>query len=231
MSSRDFVVNHFNRVNVKFAMEVEVVKSDSCSVSISGGDTQINNIQVTQEGEWINIGYNLNLVSILVAPFSRLHARITLPELNELKINGAARGTVKGFDTGGDFNLFVSGASHLDIIDMSVNATKWDLEGASGINGRMDASIADIRVKGASRIDLKGSARELRVDASGASHIDLYDFAVHDAKIKLTGASQCVVNLNGKLDATLEGASRLEYLGQPVMGETRVAGASTLKRR
>jgi hypothetical protein len=148
-----------------------------------------------------------------------------------LKIAGAARGTVKGFNTNGDFDLSVSGASRLDILDMSVNHTKWDLEGASRIDGRIEAVVADIRIAGASRIELKGTAQELALDASGASHIDLYDYPVHNAKIKLTGASQCTVNLNGKLDVTLEGASRLDYAGQPVMGETRVTGASTLKRR
>jgi hypothetical protein len=231
MSTKEFDISGFTRIHVKFAMELEIVQSEKFSIGITGGDTQVNNIQVVQDGDRITINYNLNLVSILVAPFSRLHARITLPELRELNITGAARGMVKGFGSRGDFDLYISGASNLEISDMSVNNTKWDLTGASRISGRLDAVAADIRIAGASRIELKGAAQDLAMDASGASHIDLYDFPVHNAKIRLTGASQCIVNLNGKLDSILEGASRLEYQGQPVMGETRVTGASTLKRR
>jgi hypothetical protein len=231
MSTKEFNVSGFNRVHAKFAMEIEIVQSETCSVSVSGGETQVNNIQVVQDGEQLTISYNLNLVSILVAPFSRLHARISLPQLRELNITGAARGTVKGFNANGDFDLNVSGASNLELTDMSVNNSKWDLSGASRISGNLDATKADIRVAGASRIELKGSARDLVMDASGASHIDLDDYPVHNANIKLTGASQSMVNVNGKLDVSLEGASRLEYQGQPSMGETRVTGASTLKRK
>ncbi len=230
MSTKEFNLTGFNRILVKHAMELEILRGEKYTISITGGDTQVNTIQVIQEGEGITISYNLNLVSILVAPFSRLHAKITLPELRELNITGAARGMVKGFNSNSDFALNVSGASSMELSEMSVNNSKWDLAGASHINGYINAAVLDIHVAGASRIDLKGAARDLALDASGASHIDLYNYQVHDAKIKLAGASQCVVNLTGKLDSILEGASRLEYQGQPVMGETRVTGASTLKR-
>jgi len=230
MSTKEFNLTGFNRIRVKHAMELEILRGEKYTISITGGDTQVNNIQVIQEGEGITISYNLNLVSILVAPFSRLHAKITLPELRELNITGAARCMVKGFKSNGDFDLRVSGASSLELSEMSVNNSKWDLAGASHINGNINTAVLDIHIAGASRIDLKGAARDLALDASGASHIDLYNYQVHDAKIKLAGASQCMVNLTGKLDSILEGASRLEYQGQPVMGETRVTGASTLKR-
>jgi hypothetical protein len=231
MSTREFNVSGFNRINVRFAMEIEVVQSETYSVSVSGGDTQVNNIRVDQEGDKLTLGYNLNLVSILVAPFSRLHVRITLPQLRELNITGAVRGTLRGFGANGDFDLLVSGASNLDLTDMSVGNAKWDLTGASRISGKLAAATADIKVNGASRIELKGSVNDLVVDASGASHIDLDDLKVNNAKIRLTGASQSAVYSNGKLEAILDGASRLEYRGQPVLGETRVSGASTLKHQ
>jgi hypothetical protein len=232
MSTKEFNVSGFNKISVKFAMEIEIVRSDSFSFSFTGSDTQVNNIQVAQEGDWLTISYNINLVSILAAPFSRMHARITLPELRELNITGAVRGMLKGFSSSGDFALSILGASYLDVVDMSINNMKWELNGASRINGQIKAAgDVDIRISGASRIELKGSARDTVIDASGASHIDLDDFPVHNAKFKLTGASHSTVNLNGKLDAILDGASRLEFNGQPTMGEVRVTGASTLKHR
>jgi len=35
----------------------------------------------------------------------------------------------------------------------------------------------------------------------------------------------------GKLNVNLEGASKLEYEGQPTLGEVRVVGASSLKKK
>ncbi len=230
MSTKQFNLTNFNRVHVKFAMEIEILRADTFSISVSGSDTQINNINVTQEGDRLTMGYNINLMSIFAAPFSRIHARITLPELHELTISGAARCSVKGFNSPNEFDLFVSGASRLDFSEMSIGDMKWDLSGASRVDGEMKAAgDVDFRISGASRIDLKGSGRNILVDATGASHLDLDAFTVRDAKFRLSGASHCTVNLNGKLDAMLDGASRLEYNGQPSLGEVRVTGASSLK--
>jgi hypothetical protein len=37
--------------------------------------------------------------------------------------------------------------------------------------------------------------------------------------------------VNAKLDISLSGASRLEYSGNPALGNVAVSGASTLKHR
>jgi hypothetical protein len=47
----------------------------------------------------------------------------------------------------------------------------------------------------------------------------------------VSGAGQANVFVNGKLDAELSGASRLEYGGKPVLGKVEVTGGSTLKQK
>jgi hypothetical protein len=232
MANKEFNYGGFTRINVRFAMEIEVVRADTFSVSVSGSDTLLDNLYVSLEGDRLILGYNLNLISFFTAPFTRAHARITLPDLRELNISGAARGSVRGFNSPNDFTLYISGASHLEFSDMSVGSMKWDLSGASRINGQVKvAGDVDFRITGASRIDLKGTAQDMGLEATGASHIDLYDFSIRNARVKLSGASRSTLNMNGKLDVDLGGASVLEYAGQATMGEARVVGASTLKKR
>jgi hypothetical protein len=232
MDSEAYNLSGFTRVNIRFAMEVEIVRSDSFSVNVSGSDTFLDNVDVYLEGDKLVLGYDLNLMSFLTAPFTHARARITMPELKELNIAGAARGTVRGFASQNDFDLYVSGASRLEISDMSVGNMKWDLSGASRINGQIKTSgDIDFNITGASRIDLKGSARDIRVHATGASHIDLDDFPVRNANVRMTGASRSMVKPSGKLDVVLEGASNLEYDGQVTMGEVRISGASTFKKK
>jgi len=77
---------------------------------------------------------------------------------------------------------------------------------------------------------LSGRSRDLKINAAGASHLDLKDFPVDNAAVHLSGASHSQVNLNGQLDVSLEGASKLEYRGRVVMGNVKVTGASTLKQ-
>jgi hypothetical protein len=232
MDTRNFNLSGFKRIHIKFAMEAEIVRADEYSVSVSGSDTLIDNIEVFLEGDRLVLGYNLNLISLFAAPFTRARARITLPELRELKIVGAARCGLNGFNSQEEFTLLVAGASRLDMDEMASGSVKWDLSGASQIGGHLIVrDNMDIKVNGASKVKLTGSASRLDLDVSGASHFDLEGFPVHDARVRLVGASRGLVNSDGKLDVMLEGASNLEYLGQATLGDVRVSGASSIHRR
>ncbi len=232
MSTRDYNLTGFNRIHVRFPMELDVMKGDGYSITVSGADLLTDNIEVKQEGDKLVIGYKLNIVSFFTAPFTHAVAKVTLPDLREVEIAGAARGSIRGFESANEFALYVSGASRLELDQMAVGNLKLELSGASRLDGRIKAAgDADLRVNGASRIELVGEARNLRVEAAGASRIDLERFPAHDGKYRMTGASRGSINLTGKLDVDLEGASTLEYQGQVTMGDVKVAGASTLRKR
>jgi hypothetical protein len=106
-----------------------------------------------------------------------------------------------------------------------------DVSGASEVTGELTAGDADLDASGASTIQLEGSGRNLAADASGASHMILAGFTVNNADINLSGASSGTVNLDGRLDAELSGASTLEYMGEPAMGDINTSGASTLSKK
>jgi len=69
---------------------------------------------------------------------------------------------------------------------------------------------------------------EAKKDAEGASRVDLRDFTAESADITLIGNSTGTVNVTGKLDAELGGASQLSYIGDPTIGSIKTSGASTL---
>jgi len=83
----------------------------------------------------------------------------------------------------------------------------------------------------ASRSSLTGSASDLAIAASGASCVELDNFPVNNADVTLSGASRGTVNLDGRLDADLSGASKLSYIGEPTMGDINTSGGSTLSRK
>ena len=106
-----------------------------------------------------------------------------------------------------------------------------EASGASRVTGSIAAGDAEFDVSGASTVTLAGSANDIVVDASGASHVGLGDFPVNNAEVKLSGASRATVNLSGRLDVDLSGASNLSYIGEPTMGDISISGASTISSK
>jgi hypothetical protein len=230
MNTREFNLSGFNRIAVKFVMELEVVRSEAYNISITGNDNFLDNLDVYAEAEKLVLGYRFNILSFFNA-FSRASVRINMPELRELDIAMAARGRISGFKSSADLAVNAAGASKLELLEMSAGSAKWDLSGASHVDGRVETQgNTEIKIVGASHLTLHGRSGDLKINAAGASHVDLADYPVKNAAIRLSGASHCKVNLDGKLDASLEGASRLEYLGRAVLGDLRTAGASSVKQ-
>jgi len=209
MKTEEFNFSDFTRVAVGGAFEVEVVHSNSYSVSVTADDSLFKNLKVTREGETLKVGHSKHIGWRVRT--SRPKAKITMPALNELKLSGASKGTVSGFNSLEDFKL--------------------NLSGASSVTGDITAGNAEIDCSGASRVELTGSAENAVIEASGASRMELAGFSVHDAAIKLSGASRSTVKLDGTLNAKLSVASKLRWIGNPIVGDIKTSGASTLSNK
>lgn len=217
----------FTRVEVSNAFEVEIIQSGEFNVSITTDDNLLKYIRVSKSGETLKIGVKTGSYN-----FTTLEASVSMPDLYGLDLSGATRGTVRGFSSSHDFSVELSGASSLDMRDMSAGDVEFDISGVSSLDMRdMSAGDARFDVSGASSIRSEGSANDIFIDASGASDVKFADFLVNNVDINLSGAGSGTVNLDGKLDAALSGASELRYVGEPTMGDIDISDASTVSKK
>ena len=200
--------SNFTSVEVGWAFEVEIVQSSSYRVIITADERIFDDIEVTQTDNTLQIGFKLG--SYPGGLFRK--AEITMPELDKLVLSGASNGAVEGFSSPNTFLLSLSGASRLEMTNMNVG----DVE---------------IEVSGASNLNAEGSANNLFSLVSGASNLGLSDFPVDDADVDISGASQATIKLEGTLDAQVSGASTLQYIGDPTMGNVSTSGGSTIKKK
>ena len=226
LETRQFDFNDFERVDISSAFRYEIAQSGSYNVSITANDNMFEHMRISQEGETLRIG-----LKALTFGDATLRAAITMPQLRKLDISGASHGTVSGFRSKEGLDIDVSGASSVELIGMSFGDMRCDISGASKVTGNIEAGNADCELSGASSIQLEGSANDIAIDASGASRVKLAALPVNNAEIKLSGASTGTVNMEGRLDADLSGASKFEYLGEPSMGNIKTSGASTVSRQ
>ena len=207
LETEEYPFTDFAKVEISSAFEFEIDQSGSCSVNVTADDNVIDYVQVSKEGETLKIG--LGTVQSL-GPVT-LRASVTMPQLHALTASGASHGTVSGFSSTEDLNITLSGASR--------------------VTGDITAGNAEFDIDGASTIQLEGSANDMVTSVDGASHFNLDDFTVNNADVSFGGASSGTINLSGRLDADLSGASTLQYIGEPTMGTINVADSSTLSEK
>lgn len=204
--TREIDLAEFSRVDAGPAFDIEIVQSNSYSIVITTDDNLLKYVEAYKDGETLKLGLKSGPHN-----FTTLKADIAMPNLNGLYLSGATRATVKGFNS--SHNLIV-----------------W-LSGASRVSGDITAHDAEFNVSGASTVRLEGSANDMIIEASAASNLDLGDFTVSNAEVKLSGASKATLSLYGRLDADVSGASDLSYIGEPTMGNVSISGASTLNKK
>jgi hypothetical protein len=228
MVTKDFDLKGFTKIEVGGAFEVEITRSDSFKVSVAADDfphIRVEKIDDTlvirrQGIEWF-------------APFhSRPRATVTLPALTDLNISGASHGKFENFQSDDNLTATLSGASHIEARNVSVGKVEVKVTGASSLIGDIKASKdAKLEATGASRIELTGTGANAIMKITGASGAELSEFPVQNANLEISGASNAAINLNGRLDANVSGASKLLWAGSPIMGNIQTSGASSLQRK
>jgi hypothetical protein len=77
----------------------------------------------------------------------------------------------------------------------------------------------------------QGTGANLTSTVSGASNLDLNNFQVANADLEVSGASHAVVNPTGTLNVNASGASSVQYVGNPTLGNIQTSGASNVNKK
>ncbi len=196
-ATRKFKVNAFRGIEVGEAFEIYVQKGPSCSVTALGESSDLNEVEVTSSGSVLRI--NKNVKWSFWSKEKKIVLKITMPELNDAEFSGATKVYINGFTDEEQMRLSFSGASKVQIPE--INADKLVLEFSGASKAELAGRVGKLEAK-----DLV--ARDVDVDASGASKIEL--------------------NVQKTLKVDASGASKITYRGRPSINKD-LSGASFLQ--
>lgn len=213
MTIKQFDISGFTGIEARNAMKVEVNQGDDFSVNIEADTEIIEEVKVILAGDMLKAKFETRLghIGLLFKQVAAPKLIITMPELKYLELAAGTRGKIKGFKEVECFHAVLAGASKL--------------------NGDVDCRSIKLDGGAASFFELSGHADIADIELTGTSHASLEKFTAGDTKVKLHGASSLTLEINGKLDADIAGASSLRWKGAPVMGDIKVTGASSLNRK
>lgn len=205
--SQEMDLSDFTKINASHAFKVDIRQGDQYSVVIRVDDNLVDDLDVFVQGDTLRIQFDPNRLPLRAT----MEADITMPELTGVELSGASDGTIHSFSSSKDFRA--------------------DISGASKLSGDFETGDARFDISGASDVRLEGSGKNLIVEASGSSDLDLANFAVEDADIRVSGSSKAEVNVNGTLNVDASGASDVHYTGNPSLGNIESSGSSSINAR
>ena len=137
---------------------------------------------------------------------------------------------ITGNLTAADTQIRLSGASDLNMT-MQTGNTVITASGSSDIRGSLQAADCQFNLSAASTCNISGAAGKTIIIASGASEMDSPGLTMQTADVKLTGASDASIHVNGTMNVDISGASTLNYSGNPSMGKIEISGSSDLNHK
>ena len=108
-----------------------------------------------------------------------------------------------------------------DDIDVSVS-------GASIFTGDIKSSHLNVYAEGGSQADITGSTSSIYINASGACSVGSFELSVIDSDLKLEGASDATLTIDGKIRFSAKGACTLTYKGQAIVDHLDLSGGSKI---
>ena len=233
--TRTYDYRDFDGVEAGWIYKVEVEQARSYSVRVEAPDYVMPYIKVSVQGGRLQLD-----ISSLPRDIRRLiergnhavNAYITMPELSEVRLSGAARMTAKGAFTPGDkpFHIHMSGASRLEGLDVSARKGEIDASGAAYIHLAATFISLDADLSSAVNCVLEGNVGDASVELSGASFLSLRG-ELGSADVRASGASG--FTLEGPADALhadASGAAKIYAEKAPVReAEIELSGASVCR--
>jgi hypothetical protein len=179
-------VSGFSAIDVSGAFEVEIVAQKDFSVEVEADDNLLELIKTEVDGDTLKIRSEKSIKS-----GSPLKIRISAPNIESLDL---------------------SGASKINLVNLSSDSLHLDSSGAS-------------------KIKIEGTTKTFEVEMSGASKLDAENLKAENVSVDSSGASSAYVYVTGELKADLSGATNVTYSGSPKNVQKKISGASSVKEK
>ena len=206
--TEDRTASGFNNVDISGALDVYVKQDSVASVKVEADDNILEYIEVHVQGSTLEI-YTEN--NIRLRPSNKIKVYISNPEYKEIQVSGASSVRCENEIT-------------------SADAIDIGLSGASDGRLELNAPKISVGLTGASNASVRGKTKDFEGSASGASEIRGFDLLSENANVDASGASHIEIFASVKIDGQASGASSVNYKGN-AQSNVGKSGASSVNKK
>jgi len=198
----------FTKVHSGGSWDVILVEGDKEEIKIEAKGVSLEEVRTEIEGDVLQLGLvkgNYNNVS--------LKFYVTYKTLEGVKCSGSGKMTVKSDVTADEFYIGLSGSG--DIIMQGLRAD--DLE--ASISGSAKVTIES------------GAVGDAEINQSGSGDFEAENLSIEELNVSKSGSGGTYVGDLGMVSLHASGSGDVVYSGSPRMGEIKVSGSSSIRKR
>jgi hypothetical protein len=207
VKSQTVEVTPFEKIDVASALTLKLKQEEPASVTIEADDNLLPLVKTQfkngEFSEWIDSELGLS-------PTKPILVSVSTPKVSSVRLSGACAGESE---------------------KLSSESLFLETSGASSFTAALQVKKLVGDSSGASWLQLSGSAEQVKIDLSGASHFKGADLTCVDVAVDTSGASNAVFHATGSVKASASGASIVRYVGDPASVTKTETGASSIGRQ
>lgn len=201
-------LGHFSEVHSGGSWEVILEEGNTEEVRIEARGVELSKVKTEIDGGTLKLGLERGNYRNVNLKFY-----VTYTTLEGLKCSGSGEIIVKSDVISEEFNLGLSGSG--DIIMRNLRADE------------LDASIS-----GSAKIKIDGGAiGEASISQSGSGDFDAEDLTIEELDVRKSGSGDTYVGDLGEISVRSSGSGDIVYSGSPRMGDIKVSGSSSIRKR
>jgi hypothetical protein len=200
-------VSSFKEVEAAGNIQLIVSQGDLKPVKLESDENILSYIEVIQQGDRIIIKTK---ESVNLIPSGDLKVYVTSPTYKSIEVSGSSDIIGATKITSGD--------------ELSLEAS-----GAGDIKMEVDAPKITAGISGSGSIDLKGQAKDLDINLTGAGHAYCYGLMTENTSVDISGAGSAQVFASVKIKADISGAGNISYKGNASVSQ-QISGAGSVNK-
>lgn len=198
----------FTKVHSGGSWDVILVEGNKEEIKIEAKGVELSKVKTELDGDVLKLGLeNGNYRNV------SLKFYVTYRNLEGVKCSGSGKMTVSSDVVAEEFYIGLSGSG--DIIMQSLKADELE----ASISGSAKITIAS------------GSIGEAQISQSGSGDFVAENLAIDELDVSKSGSGGTYVGDLGEISLRASGSGDVVYSGSPRMGEIKVSGSSSIRKR
>ncbi len=188
---KKYETGRFTGLFLEGAYGIELIQGNNPTLEVSVSDSKaFDYIRVTNNNGILHLHVDRKPFD-----FTRITLHVTFRDLTYLRIFGSIKLETRGF---------------LDLEDLEML-----LEGGAKVSLQAKANHISIDNRGGVLVEMQGVTESLHVRLAGTGHINAGELRAGDVKFRIEGLGTGKVFATDNLEATIKGAGKITYKGDP----------------